>query len=104
MMRGQKLYINTSILAWVCYMCVAYVLSRCANKVLLIVTPYEAWRGMKPSNAHLHVLNCLAYALVPQQQCTKPNDTVLKCIPVGYNNKSYRSQLFHLQSKKILVS
>ena len=85
-------------------MCVTYVLNRCANKVLLIVTPYEAWHGMKPSIAHMHVFGCLAYALVPQQQCTKPTDTVLKCILVGYNNKSNRSQLFHLQSKKILVS
>ena len=47
-------------------MCATYVLNRCPTKTLQSITPYEAWHGIKPSVAHLHVFGCLAYALVPQ--------------------------------------
>ena len=61
-------------------MCATYVLNWCPTKALLIITPYEAWHGRKPSVAHLHVFGCLTSALVPEEQHSKLDDKAIKCI------------------------
>ena len=66
-------------------MCAAYILNKCPTKALQSITPYEAWHGKKPSIGHLCVSSCLAYALVPMQQCQKLDDKAVKCIFVGYS-------------------
>ena len=85
-------------------MCATYVLYKCPTKALQPINPYESWHGRKPSMAHLRVFSCLAYALVPQQHRSKLDDKVVKCIFVGYNSETKGYNLFHLQTKKILVS
>ena len=84
--------------------CATYVLNKCPTKSLQSITPYEAWHGCKPSIAHLQVFGCLAYAIVPVQQCKKLDDKAMKCIFVGYSSKSRSYHLFHPQTKHILVS
>ena len=72
-------------------MCATYVL----NRSLQSMTQYEAWHGKKPSIGHLHVFGCLAYILVPVQQCRKLDDKAVKCIFVGYNFESKGYRLYH---------
>ena len=86
------------------FMCAAYILNRCPTKALQSITPYEAWHGRKSSIGHLRVFGCLAYALVPVQQCQKLDDKAVKCIFVGYNSESKGYRLYHPQSKCILIS
>ena len=69
-------------------MCATYVLRRCPAKTLQTITPYEAWHGRKLSIAHLCVFNCLAYALVPEQQRSKLDGKAVKCIFAGYSVES----------------
>ena len=85
-------------------MCATYVMNRCPTKALQSITPYEAWHGKKPSVAHLRVFGCLAYALVLEQQRSKLDDKAIKCIFVGYSVESKGYRLYHLQTKRILVS
>ena len=85
-------------------MCATYVLNRCPTKALRSITPYEACHGRKPSIAHLRVFGCLAYTLVPQQQCKKLDDKAVKCIFVLYSSESKGYRLYHPQTKRILVS
>ena len=85
-------------------MCATYVLNRCPTKALQSITPYEAWHGRKPFVAHLRVFGCLAYVLVPAQQCSKLDDKAVKCIFVGYSVESNGYRLYHPKTKRILVS
>ena len=85
-------------------MCATFVLNRCPTKALQSIIPYETWHGRKPSVAHLCVFGCLAYALVPEQQRSKLDDKHVKCIFVEYGAESKGYRLYHLQTKRILVS
>ena len=85
-------------------MCATYVLNRCPTKALQSITPYEAWHGRKPIVAHLRVFGCLAYALVPAQQCSKLDGKAVKCTFVGYSAKSKEYRLYYPQPKRIFVS
>jgi len=73
-------------------------------KALQSMTPYEAWHNRKPSIEHMRVFSYLSYALVPQTQCKRLDDKVIKCIFVGYSTESKDYRLYHPQTKRILVS
>ena len=57
--------------------------SSCPTKALRTITPYEAWKGHKPSISHMRTFKCLAYAHVPSQKWTKLDDKAIKCIFLG---------------------
>ena len=44
-----------------------YLLNLSPTKAVLNQTPFEAWRGIKPSVSHLRIFGCIAYALVNSQ-------------------------------------
>ena len=70
-----------------------YVLNKCPTRALSYITFYEAWDGKKESIGHLHVFNCFAYTLMPNQHCKKLDENFVKWIFVGYSTerKGYRS-------------
>ena len=49
-------------------MCANYVLNRSPTKSLKTITPYEVWKGHKPTISHMQTLGCLSYAHVPSQR------------------------------------
>ena len=55
-------------------------------------TPYELWKGMKPSYKYLRVWGCLAKVAVPQPKKVRIRPKTIDCIFIGYahNSAAYR--------------
>ena len=47
-------------------------------------TPYELWKGIKPSNKYLRVWGCLAKMTVPPPNKVKIGPKTIDCIFIGY--------------------
>ena len=65
------------------------------NKLLhkkLDKTPYELWKGTKPSYKFLKVWGCLAKAMVPDPKKIKIGPKTIDCVFIGYaiNSSAYR--------------
>ncbi len=67
------------------------------------VTPFERWKGWKPSVRHLRIFGCKAYALKPDREKSKFSGKADQCIFLGYeeNVKGYR--LLEPNKHKILI-
>ena len=52
------------------------------------VTPYELWKGHKPSYKHLKVWGCLAKVEIPKPKQVKIGPKTVDCIFIGYANNS----------------
>ena len=55
-------------------------------------TPYELWKGMKPSYKYLRVWGCLAKVAVPPPKKVRIGPKTIDCIFIGYahNSAAYR--------------
>ena len=55
-------------------------------------TPYELWKGRRPSFKYLRVWGCLAKVVVPTPKRTKIGPKTVDCIFIGYahNSNAYR--------------
>ena len=55
-------------------------------------TPYESWKGIKPSYKYLRVWGCLAKVAVPPPKNVKIGPKTIDCIFIGYahNSAPYR--------------
>ena len=51
-------------------------------------TPYELWKGMKPSYKYLRVWGCLAKVAVPPPKKVRIGPKTIDCIFIGYANNS----------------
>ena len=51
-----------------------YVLNRMPTKGVKNMTPYEGWKGKKPTLHHVKVFGCLAHMKKPSNQLTKLSD------------------------------
>ena len=80
-----------------------YLLNLSPTKAVLNMTPFEAWRGVKPSVSHLKVFGCVAYALIKSshQKLDKKSE---KCIFIGYSLQSKAYRLYNPVSGKIIIS
>ena len=68
-----------------------YLLNRIPRKNQEL-TPYELWKGKKPSYKFLRVWGCLAKVLVPEPKRVKIGPKTVDCIFIGYvpNSTAYR--------------
>ena len=59
-------------------------------------TPYELWKGMKPSYKYLRVWGCLAKVAVPPPKKVRIGPKTIDCIFIGYahNSAAYRFLVF----------
>ena len=55
-------------------------------------TPYELWKGRKPSYTYLRMWGCLAKVAVPPPKKVKIGPKTIDCIFIGYahNSNAYR--------------
>ena len=55
-------------------------------------TPYELWKGIKPSYKYLQVWGCLAKVEIPPPKKVKIGPKTIDCIFIGYahNSAAYR--------------
>ena len=51
-----------------------YILNRSPTKVVLNMTPYEAWFNRKPTVDHFKVFGCVAYSHIPKENREKLNE------------------------------
>lgn len=79
-----------------------YILNVSPTKAVMNMTPFEAWRGKKPSVSHLRVFGCTAYALVDLR--SKLDDKSMKCVFIGYATQSKAYRLYNPLTGKIVVS
>ena len=78
-----------------------YLHNRLPNKATGDRTPYELWRGKRPSIGHLRIFGCLAYALVHDPG--KLDDKATRCTFVGYPLDSSRTYLLWDNQQRKLV-
>ena len=79
------------------------------NKLLhkkLDKTPYELWKGTKPSYKFLKVWGCLAKATVPDPKNIKIEPKTIDCVFIGYaiNSSAYRFLVHKSDNPEIHVN
>ena len=74
-------------------------------------TPYELWKGMKPSYKYLRVWGCLAKVAVPPPKKVRIGPKTIDCIFIGYANNSaayrflvYKSNISNIHQNTIMES
>ena len=60
-----------------------HLLNISPTKAVQNITPFEAWKGMKPSMSYLKVFGCIAYSMIYSQNRQKLDDKSVKCIFIG---------------------
>jgi len=81
-----------------------YLRNRLASKVLNYKTPYELVYQKKPNVHHLRIFGCLAYAFNPSEIRQKWDTRSIKCIFLGYEEKSKAYRLLDVQCNKVILS
>ena len=81
-----------------------YLLNISPTKAVMNQTPFEAWSGMKPSDRHLRIFSCIAYALVNSQNHHKLDEKCEKCILIGYSLQSKVDRLYNPISDKVIIN
>ena len=66
-------------------------------------TPYELWKGRKPSYKYLKVWGCLAKVLIPTPKKMKIGPKTVDCIFIGYaqNSNAYRFLVYESKNPDI---
>ena len=81
-----------------------YLLNRIMTRALKEKTPYECFRGKKPSIDHIRIFGCIAYAKVDKPHLKKLDDRSRILIHLGTEPGSKAYRLLDPETKKIVVS
>ena len=81
-----------------------YIINRVATRVLVDKTPYEAYKGRKPSLAHVRVFGCVSYAKVEKGHLRKLDDRSRLLIHLGTEPGSKAYRLLDPITRKVVVS
>ena len=84
--------------------CAVYILNRCPTRSVLNMTPEEAWSSFKPDVEGLRVFGCVAYAHVPAEKRKKFDGKGVKCIFIGYSDRTKGYKLFNPATGEVIVS
>ena len=68
------------------------------------MTPEEAWSSFKPDVEGLRVFGCVAYAHVPAEKRKKFDGKGVKCIFIGYSDRTKGYKLFNPATGEVIVS
>lgn len=80
-----------------------YLLNRILTKSVKNVTPYEAWKGVKPKLSHIRVFGCIAYAK-NLRGMTKLSDRSRALVNLGMEDGSKAYRLLDPKTLKIVVA
>ena len=87
-----------------------YILNRIPQKKFN-QSPYELWKGRRPSYKYLKVWECLAKVVVPIPKKVKIGPKTIDCVFIGYahNSSAYRflihkSEIFYMHVNTIIES
>lgn len=79
-----------------------YLLNISPTKAILNQTPYEAWRGKKPSVGHLRIFGCITYAFVNSLNHHKLDEKSEKCMFIGFCPHS--KALYNPLNGKVIIT
>ena len=82
----------------------AYLRNQSPTVQLKDRTPYECIHKRKPEIGHLKVFGCNSYVQVPEQKRSKLDKKAIKCIFVGYSQKSKGYKFYNPDTHKMLLS
>ncbi|XP_047261141.1 uncharacterized protein LOC124894578, partial [Capsicum annuum] len=77
-----------------------YLLNRLPNRELQDMTPFEAWKGIKPSTRHLKVFGSVCYTHVPDAKRGKLDNNVELCILLSYSTAAKGYKVYNVRTKK----
>lgn len=80
-----------------------YVLNRSPTLVVKNVTPYEAWKEVKPFVKHFRFFGCVAHSYVPDARRSKLEDKSFVCVLLGVSEESKGYRLYNHMTKKIVI-
>ena len=65
------------------------------------ITPFEAWKGMKPTVSYLRIFGCIPYSMINRQ---KLDEKLVKCIFIGNSIESKAYNLFNPVNGRVIIS
>ncbi len=83
---------------------VTYIQNWIPTKNIYNMTLQEVWCGYKASISHLHVFGCAAFVHVPKEIRTKLDSKGVKCIFIGYCEKTKGYILYNLISQFVIIN
>ncbi|KAG7559183.1 Integrase catalytic core [Arabidopsis thaliana x Arabidopsis arenosa] len=81
-----------------------YILNRVSTRALKDKTPYEGFRGKRPTVEHIRVFGCIAYAKINKPHLKKLDDRSRMLVHLGIEPGSKAYRLFDPQMQKVVVS
>ena len=81
-----------------------HLLNISPTKAVQDITPFEAWKGMKPSVSYLRIFGCIAYSMINSQNRQKLDNKSVKCIFIGYSIKPKAYKLLNLVNGRVIIS
>ncbi|XP_076912690.1 uncharacterized protein LOC143571056 [Bidens hawaiensis] len=81
-----------------------YLLNRITTKAVSNKTPYECWKGNKPTLNHLKVFGCVAHVKKLSNQLTKLSDRSVPMVYFGIENGTKAYRLYNPILKKVVVA
>lgn len=81
-----------------------YLLNLSPTRALKNMTPFQAWRGFKPTIKHLRVFGSIAYTLIHAQGSDKFDAKSECCILIGYSTESKAYKLYNPATKRTIIS
>ena len=87
-----------------CMQATTYIYNRCIAPNSETMTPFEQLLGAKPNCGHLRAYGCVAYAYNFDISRKKLDDRGIKCILIGYDERSSAYKLYVPTTKKIIKS
>ena len=81
-----------------------YLKNHSPTKAVKDMTPFEAWKNMKPKVGHLCVFGCDAFEHIPKDERHKLDAKSRKGIFLGYGEETKGYQLYDTTKGKIFYS
>jgi len=81
-----------------------YLVNKSLPLVLDDKTPHEVWNFKKPSLKHIKVFGYDVYVHISNENRTKMDSKVEKCIFIGYKDGLKCYKLWNLETKKVAYS
>jgi hypothetical protein len=90
---------------WVEVVAIAvYIMNQTPIAIVHGMTPEEKFTGKKPNVSHLKVFGCIAYVHVRDENRSKLDPKVEKCIFIGYSLEQKGYKCFNPPTRKLQVS
>lgn len=80
-----------------------YLLNRIGTKALKDATPYEAWKGSKPSIAHLKVFGCVGF-VKKLRGLTKLSDRSETMVYLGVEEGTKGYRLYNPRNRRLVIA